>query len=96
LFFGNFYKMGLEPYRDAMLKIMDNHDFLYDNQIRDVYAQGVVLGRKYHLLRIAYNVFMFGLIAAVIAFIIATATSHPTPHNLVHPVKGALLPGGGF
>jgi pycsar effector protein len=85
LFFGNFYKMGLEAYREAMLKVMDDHDFLYDNLIRDVYSQGVVLGRKYYLLRIAYSVFMFGLIVAVVAFIIATITgAHPTP-KLVPP-----------
>ncbi len=82
LFFGNFYRMPLEEYRDAMWKVMDDHDFLYDNLIKDVYSQGVVLGRKYHLLRIAYNVFMFGLIVAVVAFIIATATNNPvTVHS---------------
>jgi hypothetical protein len=32
-----------------------------------------VLGKKYQLLRISYNVFMFGLILSVIAFIIASA-----------------------
>jgi predicted metal-dependent HD superfamily phosphohydrolase len=96
LFFGNFYRMDLDKYRDAMLKVMDDHDFLYDNLIRDVYAQGVVLGRKYHLLRIAYNVFMFGLIVAVVAFIIATATSHPNPHALLPKAMAALFPSGGF
>jgi hypothetical protein len=30
-----------------------------------------VLGQKYRLLRIAYNIFMFGLIISVLAFIIA-------------------------
>jgi len=96
LFFGNFYRMGLEMYRDAMLKVMDDRDFLYDNLIRDVYAQGVVLGRKYHLLRIAYNVFMFGLIIAVVAFIIATATSHPTRLILAPKAMADLFPAGGF
>jgi len=96
LFFGNFYRMDLDKYRDAMLKVMDDHDFLYDNLIRDVYAQGVVLGRKYHLLRIAYNIFMFGLIVAVVAFIIATATSHPNPHALLPKATATLFPAGGF
>ena len=63
--------MDLQLYREAMLKVMDDHDFLYDNLIRDVYAQGVVLGKKYHLLRIAYNIFMYGLIVSILAFIIA-------------------------
>lgn len=73
LFFGNFYKMGLEEYAYGMTKMMHETDFLYDSLIKDVYAQGVVLGKKYRLLRVAYNIFMFGLIGAVIAFIIASA-----------------------
>ncbi|WEK17507.1 MAG: DUF5706 domain-containing protein [Candidatus Pedobacter colombiensis] len=73
LFFGNFYRMSLADYQNGMLKMMDDRDFLYGSLIRDVYAQGVVLGRKYRLLRIAYNVFMFGIVAAVLAFIIASA-----------------------
>jgi predicted metal-dependent HD superfamily phosphohydrolase len=72
LFFGNFYNMSLESYTEGMIKVMDDRDFLYRSLIRDVYSQGVVLGRKYKLLRASYNVFMFGLIASVIAFIIAS------------------------
>jgi hypothetical protein len=73
LFFGNFYKMPLEDYTYGMVKMMEDKEFLYGSLIKDVYAQGVVLGKKYRLLRIAYNVFMFGLIASVLAFIIASA-----------------------
>lgn len=73
LFFGNFYRMSLPDYESGMLKMMDDRDFLYGSLIKDVYSQGVVLGRKYRLLRIAYNVFMFGIVAAVLAFIIASA-----------------------
>ena len=73
LFFGNFYRMSLTDYQGGMLKMMDDRDFLYGSLIKDVYAQGVVLGRKYRLLRVAYNVFMFGIVAAVLAFIIASA-----------------------
>jgi len=39
--------------------------------IKDTYFLGVVLAKKYKYLRIAYNIFMFGLIAAMIAFTIA-------------------------
>ncbi|WP_256005775.1 Pycsar system effector family protein [Pedobacter deserti] len=71
LFFGNFYRMSLPDYEEGMIKMMGDRDFLYGSLIRDVYAQGVVLGRKYRLLRVAYNVFMFGIVAAVLAFITA-------------------------
>ena len=56
LFFGNFFKMSLDTYRSAMLGIIHDRDSLFDNLINDVYSQGIVLGRKYQLLRIAYNV----------------------------------------
>ena len=73
LFFGNFYRMNLPDYEVGMQALMDDREFLYGSLIKDVYAQGVVLGRKYRLLRIAYNVFMFGIIASVLAFSIAVA-----------------------
>jgi predicted metal-dependent HD superfamily phosphohydrolase len=73
LFFGNFYRMNLPDYEKGMQALMDDREYLYGSLIKDVYAQGVVLGRKYRLLRIAYNVFMFGIIAAVLAFTIAVA-----------------------
>ena len=71
LFFGNFYNMHLEDYSSGMWQVMKDHDFLYNMLIKDVFGQGVVLGKKYKLLRIAYNVFMYGLIISVIAFAIA-------------------------
>jgi predicted metal-dependent HD superfamily phosphohydrolase len=72
LFFGNFYKMSLEDYTTGMRQVMEDRDFLYGSLIKDVYGQGIAVGRKYRLLRIAYNIFMYGLIVSVIAFIIST------------------------
>ena len=73
LFFGNFYRMSMPDYEAGMLQMMEDRDFLYGSLIKDLYSQGVVLGRKYRLLRVAYNVFMFGIIASVLAFVIAAA-----------------------
>jgi len=71
LFFGNFYRMSLEEYAGGMLVMMDDKDFLYGSLIRDVYYQGIALGKKYMWLRWSYNVFMYGLIASVLAFLVA-------------------------
>jgi predicted metal-dependent HD superfamily phosphohydrolase len=71
LFFGNFYKMPLDQFAAGMEMMMEDGTFLYGSLIRDVYAQGLVLGKKYHLLRISYNIFMYGAIAAVVAFMLA-------------------------
>lgn len=69
LYFGNFYNMSLSQYTKGMFSAMNDSFFLYHMLISDVYAQGVVLGRKYQLLRIAYNVFMYGLILSICCFI---------------------------
>jgi hypothetical protein len=79
LFFGNFYRMSLPEYADGMLQMMDDRDFLYGSLIRDVYFQGIALGKKYRWLRLSYNVFMYGLILSVLAFLIA-ALAFPVPH----------------
>ncbi|QGK72646.1 Pycsar system effector family protein [Flavobacterium sp. SLB02] len=71
LFFGNFYKMPLEEYDWAMNEMMKDRDYLYSNMIKDLYYLGLVLQRKYNLLRIAYNFFMIGIIVTVVAFVIA-------------------------
>ena len=71
LFFGNFYKMPLEEYDWAMNEMMKDRDYLYSTMIKDLYYLGLVLQRKYNLLRIAYNLFMVGIIVTVITFIIA-------------------------
>jgi hypothetical protein len=68
LFFGNFYKMELDEYNWAMHEMLKDKDFIYGNMIKDVYFLGVVLARKYRYLRISYSIFMYGLIAAVLAF----------------------------
>ncbi|HEV7380642.1 MAG TPA: Pycsar system effector family protein, partial [Dyadobacter sp.] len=72
LFFGNFYRMSYDDYSNGMQVMMNDREFLYGSLTKDVYSQGMVLGRKYRLLRVAYNVFMFGIVASVIAFAIAS------------------------
>ncbi|MGO4821357.1 MULTISPECIES: Pycsar system effector family protein [unclassified Flavobacterium] len=71
LFFGNFYKMPLEEYEWAVNEMMNDREYLYNSLIKDLYFLGLVLERKYKLLRITYNIFMIGLIISFIAFIIA-------------------------
>jgi len=71
LFFGNFFKMPLIDFEYGMKQMMDDSDFLYDNLIRDIYAQGQILGRKFRLLRSSYNIFMYGTASVVVAYIIS-------------------------
>ena len=71
LFFGNFYGATYDQYNEAMREMMLDTDYLYGSLIKDIYYLGVVLGRKYKLIRIAYNIFMIGIIVSVLAFAIA-------------------------
>ena len=71
LFFGNFYKMPLDEYQWAMNEMIKDRDYIYNTMIKDLYFLGIVLERKYRLLRVAYNFFMFGIVASVIAFVVA-------------------------
>lgn len=71
LFFGNFHHMPLEEYEWGIKHIMQDSDMLYSNMIHDIYSIGSVLGRKYHMLRICYNIFMYGIILSIIAYAIA-------------------------
>lgn len=71
LFFGNFYNMKLDDYEWAIGKLMKNDENLYATMIKDQYSLGKVLAKKYKLLRIAYNVFMIGIIISVLAFVLA-------------------------
>lgn len=75
LFFGNFYKMPLEEYQWAMNEMMKDRAYIYNTMIKDLYFLGIVLEKKYRLLRIAYNLFMFGIVLSVIAFVIAFKTT---------------------
>ncbi len=83
LFFGNFYNMQLKDFEWGMNEMMNDKDFLYGNMIKDFYFLGLVLGRKYKYLRICYTIFMYGLIASVIAFIIAFLVTPVQPINLL-------------
>lgn len=74
LFFGNFYKMPLVDYQWAMNEMMKDREYLYNSMIKDLYYLGIVLEKKYRLLRIAYNIFMIGIVLSVIAFVFAFKT----------------------
>jgi len=71
LFFGNFHKMQLSDFEWAMGEMMKDRDYLYGSLTKDLYFLGLVLNRKYKILRVTYTVFMAGIIVSVIAFAIS-------------------------
>jgi HD superfamily phosphodiesterase len=71
LFFGNFHGMDRADYKWGMMEMLNDSDYLYSSLIDDIYFLGRVLGKKYRYLRFSYNIFMYGIIVAVIAYVIA-------------------------
>jgi len=71
LFFGNFHQMKLADFEWAMEEMMKDRDYLYGSLTKDLYFLGLVLNRKYNILRLTYTVFMIGIIVSVISFIVA-------------------------
>ena len=67
LFFGNFHKMKREDYQWGMNQLMENAS----------YFLGVVLAVKYKHLRTSYNIFMYGIVVAVIAFVLSNYFALP-------------------
>lgn len=69
LFFGNYHNMKRGEFVEGIEELMVDEERLYDSMARDLYGLGQVLARKYELLRVAYNIFMVGIILAVFLFL---------------------------
>ena len=87
LFFGNFHKMDFQAYSNAMKAMMTDADYLYSSMLQDIYVLGTVLGKKYKLLRVAYTLFMIGIIVSVLAFAIASVVSGSAPIEMRGPAS---------
>ena len=70
LYFGNFYKLSRDDYVTGIEELMADSQRLYNTMARDLYGLGTVLETKFRLLRIAYNVFMWGLALSVGSYLL--------------------------
>ncbi|TPN84472.1 Pycsar system effector family protein [Aquimarina algicola] len=73
LFFGNFFKMPYDLYQEAIDEVINDKKYVYKMLTKDLYLLGLVLKKKYALLKITYVVFTAGIILSVVAFILAFA-----------------------
>lgn len=71
LFFGTFHQMPFDEYEETLMTILRNNKYLHHALTKDLYNLGVVLDKKYKLLRITYTVFTIGIIASVLTFVLA-------------------------
>lgn len=71
LFFGSFHKMPLDEYYKTLRDLIRKEENIYEALTTDLYYLGKVLNRKYTLLRITYTIFTIGILASVLAFVLA-------------------------
>lgn len=69
LYFNNFLSISENQYAEATLALLDDTESIYRMMSQHIYNMGVVLSRKYRLLRISYSVFLGGIIITGIFFI---------------------------
>jgi hypothetical protein len=63
--------MKLKEYELALQELVKDKDYIYSSLTKDLYFLGLVLHRKYKILRWTYSIFVVGIIATVIAFALA-------------------------
>ena len=68
LFFGNFHQMKLDEYEWAIQELLKDKDYVYSSLTKDLYFLGLVLNRKYKILRWTYTTFIVGIVISVLAF----------------------------
>ena len=76
LFFGNFAQLQIREFVDQIKLLKEQKEELYDNMSVDIYHLGSVLVKKYRLLTWSYNIFMFGMIACALGFIVIMMFSY--------------------
>lgn len=71
LFFGSFTQLTEEEYLDQIVERLHDDEEIYRTMARDIFQNGVVLERKkYRLLGYAYRIFLAGLTASFVSFLI--------------------------
>ena len=71
LFFGEFTELAEEVFIDEITARLRSEEGIYRTMARDIYQNGQVLRRKkYRMLAYAYQLFLLGLVASCIAYVI--------------------------
>lgn len=69
LYFNNFLNISENQYAEATLTLLEDTESIYRMMSKHIYNMGIVLSRKYRLLRISYSIFLGGIILTGIFFI---------------------------
>ena len=96
LFFGNFANLDKYHFTQGMLELVSDRDVLYETMIHNLHDLGLVLKKKFALLKVAYNAFMVALVAACSSGSCNRPAETPRPSSGTHgtaflsQVKAAL------
>ncbi|MDQ4087358.1 MAG: DUF5706 domain-containing protein [Pseudomonadota bacterium] len=75
LFFGTFTQMGEEEFVEKVTARLVTDDSIYRTMARDIYQAGCVLqNKKYRMLGYAYRIFLVGLVASFVAYVVLYVT----------------------
>ncbi len=69
MYSSNIDTMSIDEYLNSLNEIFKSENAFYANLNIDMYYQGKSMNRKYGLLRIAYTIFLTGLIISVVTFL---------------------------
>lgn len=65
LFFGSFMDLDYETYKASMETMMNDHNDVYETQIKEIYALGNYLKtQKYRFVRLSYMTFITGVMVS--------------------------------
>lgn len=68
LFFRNFENMKIADFKLDMLEIIKSNTSIYDSLDTDIFLYGQIVRRKFRLVRLAYILFMYGLLLTIGSF----------------------------
>ena len=72
LFFGDFVHLPYSKFETAMGEMMNDHDRVYEAQVREIYLLGIYLARKkYRIIRLAYISFITGLFTSFVFMLLS-------------------------
>ncbi len=69
-FFANFIQMPKTDFVEKMDEFKMNEKSIYSHLAENMYDHGIVLNKKYLRLKVAYNIFMYGLATSIILLIV--------------------------
>lgn len=76
LYFGVIADLDQQEYVGKMKAMLSDEDVIFEQMTLDIYNQGIVLRKKYNLLRDAYHVLLFGFVLSVTVFLVTFLFSY--------------------